>query len=259
MLRRFGAIGIAIIILWLLSPLGGQSSLRILQIVNTSTASQGRIHYFNTSDLSSMFSSGDEDPLPSIVRAILQASFLEPDTVTNSPVDQWNNVKIPKIDDLSPFTDAAPDNPWINVNQTAHPVWSSLTGIMIQELPTRGNSTFTLESSYIDLQCSNSVLIESDDPDSMSSSYKNYFKNELQCHNGSWPFESRSPGIPGNNTSSFFMDLDSPQIGFGPPPRLLYASKYFSVNSSTDLFTCTMGLAQVESEVTCHGQSCAAS
>lgn len=143
MLRRFGFIGIAIIILWLLSPFGGQSSLRILEITSTSINSQGQIYYFNTTStlgyLDSVFSTGDDYSSSS-----LQA--LEPDRIFGLPVDQWNNVKIPKLDELSPFTDPTTGNPWININQTAPKIWSSLTGLMIQQLPQTGVSTFTLES-----------------------------------------------------------------------------------------------------------------
>ena len=76
---------------------------------------------------------------------------MQSDNVLNSPVDQWNNVKIPRLDNLSPFTKAAPGNPWINVNQTTQKAWSSLTGLMILQLPVADTSNFTLESSYLDL------------------------------------------------------------------------------------------------------------
>ena len=48
-LHRLDAIGIIIVALWLLSPLDGQDSLRILAIRNRSVASQGTLHYFNIS------------------------------------------------------------------------------------------------------------------------------------------------------------------------------------------------------------------
>lgn len=105
-LRRFDIIGTIIILLWLLSPLGGLSSLRILGVKDLSIALQGQIYYFNTTlignGIPSAFSTGD-DYSSFLVTAVLEASLLESDSVFNSPVDQWNNVKIPRPDELSPY------------------------------------------------------------------------------------------------------------------------------------------------------------
>ena len=266
MLRRFGITAIATIIIWFLSPLGGQSSLRILRITSTSMDSQYETSYLNTNfslgQSGSIFSSGDDDSF-SLVRSLLQASLLEQYKIHYSSVDQWNCLKIPKLDGLSPFTDAAPDNPWINVSQRTWTVWSSLTGLKNLETmfsPNYTFSTFTLESSYLDLNCSDSTSIEDDF--SSVGSYKDSFKSGLQFHDPSSPFTSVSPGIPGNHTSSFFLDLSSPlDPEFKKSPNLLYASNLGNQEPeeglSLDLFNCTIGIARVESVVTCQWGSCA--
>ena len=258
-LRRFYISGTVALVLWLLSPLGGQSSLRILGFTNTLILSEGQIHYFNTTSISfknSIFSSGD-DYSSFIVSALLDASLMQSDNVLSSPVDQWNNVKIPRLDDLSPFTDATPENPWISLDQTSHKAWSSLTGLMIQHLPVAGISTFTLESTYIDLSCTNSNRINEDQP----VAYQQTFKSRLKFHNASRPFESPHSAYHANMNSSFFMDTDS--VEFSPeddyintPLNLLYASN-LGINRFLDLFNRSVGTARVESEITCHGSSCA--
>lgn len=168
--------------LWLLSPLGGQSSLRILGFSNRLIISQGQIHYFSLSpapDTYSVFES-EEDYSSFIVSALLDASLMQSDNVLNSPVDQWNNVKIPRLDNLSPFTEAALGNPWISVNQTTQKAWSPLTGLMILQLPVADTSNFTLESSYLNLSCTNSTPIEQE-------LFQRAFESRLRFHNASSP------------------------------------------------------------------------
>ena len=110
-LRRFNLVGIAIVALWLLSPLGGQSSLRILSIISSNTISQKAVLYFITSfemATSDVFDTVFEiaDAVKSsgtAVSSILSASLLASNAVLVSPIDQWNNVKTPRIDQMSPF------------------------------------------------------------------------------------------------------------------------------------------------------------
>lgn len=271
LLRRFDIIGTIVILLWLLSPLGGQSSLRILGVKNSSIASQGQIYYFNTTPIGygtpSVFSTGD-DYWSFLVTAVLEASLLESDSVLNSPVDQWNNVKIPRLDELSPFTDAAPGNPWIIVNQS-HKTWSSLTGLMIHQLPPDGFSTFTLESTYLDISCANRTHFELgvnfSRKDSYLELYRQAFGSELRFHNLSSPFYGPVRGISEDQLNSCLLDSSSdvfsaesaPVLEYmNTPLNLIYAS-LLEDSTSIDLFNCSMGTARVESGISCHGSSCA--
>lgn len=88
-LRRFNITGSIILVLWLLSPLGGQNSLRILGFTNTLILSEGQIHDFNTSSVpfeSSIFALGD-DFSSFLVRALLDVSLMQSNNVLSSPVD----------------------------------------------------------------------------------------------------------------------------------------------------------------------------
>ena len=159
----------------------------------------------------------------------------------------------------------APGNLWITINLTVHPVWSSLTGLMIQQLPTADNSTFTLESSYIDLACSNNTRIKADSPNKTyhppPGSFKTYFKTGLRYHNTSSPYTSFALNLPRNGSSSFFMDSSYPVYPhFKRPPNLLCASNLGfqdGYEEYLNLFNCTVAIARVESEIICHGGHCA--
>ena len=266
LLRRFGIIGTTIIILWLLSPLGGQCSLRILAIANTNITEQRHIYYFNVSSTlsynkSSFSSSISLDIDAPILRAQLLASLIEPDSVLDSPVDLWNNVKLPRLDELSPFKDPAPGNPWIFINKTADTVWSSLSGLIIQGLPITGISAFTLESYYIDASCSDGTRFNA----SSEGFYSEVFKGGLRFHNTSWPFKApvAGTGVGLIATSSFFMDTSSSELLWEPelqrPLNLIYASNLGDPDRDfygLELFNCSLAVARVESDISCDGISC---
>src|SRR5258708_811896 len=96
-LRRYSIVGAAVTVLWLLSPLGGQSSLRVLDITSSDVTSQGHIKYYNTTTSLgyswTFFGSADSLGYGSpVIAALLETSLLAPITATKSPVDSWNNV-----------------------------------------------------------------------------------------------------------------------------------------------------------------------
>lgn len=155
LLQRYGPVGIAIVFLWLLSPLGGQTSLRILGVVPSSVLSTAQIQYFDVNYTGqSMFTTGDT--FNTGVSAMFQANLLASEQVKKSPVDVWNNVKVPMIDQMSPWTPEMSDNPWITVDQSSkNTTYASLSGIIIIGFPSAGKSVFNIETSYIQLQCSN--------------------------------------------------------------------------------------------------------
>lgn len=227
--------------------------------------SQGQIHYFSLSPGPNTYSifESEDDYSSFIVSALLDASLMQSDNVLNSPVDQWNNVKIPRLENLSPFTKAAPGNPWISVNQTTQKAWSSLTGLMILQLPVADTSNFTLESSYLDLSCTNSTRIRQN-----YLSFQQAFKSGLRFHNASRPFYPNGTRYE-NFTSSFFMDTDpgsslisiqstSENDYISTPLNLLYGSNLGGYEFM-DLFNCSVGTARVESDIICHGSSCTVS
>lgn len=135
---------------------------------------------------------------------------------------------------------------------------------MILQLPVADTSNFTLESSYLDLSCTNSTRIGQDPP----SSFQQAFKSGLRFHNASWPFYPNGTRYE-NFTSSFFMDTDpgsslisiqstSENDYISTPLNLLYGSN-LGVNEFMDLVNCSVGTARVESDIICHGSSCTVS
>ena len=260
-----------IIVLWLLSPLGGQSSLRILEIKNQDLASQATLHYFNISSTPRLaensgagvaFSTSDNRDMENAISALLGASLLATDSVLNSPVDLWNNVKIPLLDELSPYNPDLAENPWITIDETFHHVWTSLSGLMLFGVPDTGLSTFTLETSYLDVSCANSIRINGTENGNYSGTLA-AAGISLPLHNISHEYSIDPFTLLGQpvQVSSFFldsMDLDiSSRTRFTHPTNLIYGSNVQG-NQSMDLYNCSVMTPRVEANITCHGNACAA-
>jgi hypothetical protein len=133
-LQSFNILGLLLLCVWLLSPLGGQSLLRVLHEdtlpINTTVV------YFDSVRQDMDKNSGIRD-------ASFHMALLAPEEVKRRSEDPWGNVKIPIVE-------SAPDGQWIDIHET--PVYSSLVGIPVANV-SRGNSTFYLESGYLNLTC----------------------------------------------------------------------------------------------------------
>ena len=149
--RNIGFVGAGLIILWALSPIGGQASLRVLDFGTATTTQPQTMQYldmnstFEPSDIGAM---GEPDGESAIFthRALYGASLLSPLSTKVSAMDTWGNVKIPMIELLSNLTQDSEG--WYEVGGGNTTVFSSLIGIPTSNLIAEINSTFNMETSY---------------------------------------------------------------------------------------------------------------
>lgn len=157
-LRSLNLLTLLLVLVWGFSPLGGQSVLRLLEtrlavvsepssIVQFDTDARSRFASWSVVSASSGTTMGNE---LSIINAMYNTLLLSPDAVKNDTMDVWGNVKIPV---LSSFGDHDSKAGWQNVpKEHAGREFSSLVGIPIIRVAA-GNTSFSLESSYIHLDC----------------------------------------------------------------------------------------------------------
>lgn len=146
------------ILIWALSPLGGQASLRILRTTNQINSTTSVARYLDTGPLRhhyihSMLNEADSSDESFFWLADVEMfiAINQPGDVQESPMDIWGNVKIPWIDTL----DAEQPDSWIQtVDITGADSWSSLIGIPIHDLPSFGTKDLRIETSYLSLDCS---------------------------------------------------------------------------------------------------------
>lgn len=147
-----------LVLLWCLSPLGGQALVRVLSEVDVPIPSITNVTYANTR-AGKYIAHGEGSGMDGYgyfffrgFGALFGASILAPVSVKNSPVDIWGNIRIPYQSHLFGATD---QDGWVSVkaNGTTPPTYSSMFGIPTTADFPEGNTSFYLESSYLELDC----------------------------------------------------------------------------------------------------------
>ena len=205
-LRIFNSLGLSLLLLWSLAPLGSQMGLRIISNNGTLSVSS-QVSYMNTNATPTALEGHNEDLqyYKYAVDSIFATSILAP-TAQISPQDVWANVKIPSLEWLGEQGYCEADGwcyPGSNTVDDAG-TYSSLTGIpVVGGIYGLGVQNFSLESSYLAFDCSK--------PQVTDPSIKLY-----SAISGSHYNTEANSSIWGNHTSSpytFFLDTTTPLPG----------------------------------------------
>ncbi|KAE8387093.1 hypothetical protein BDV23DRAFT_174941 [Aspergillus alliaceus] len=149
-MKSFNLLGLGLIVLWALSPLGGQSSLHIIDTDRDARVSSVNVTYLS-SQFPSEFSTGsDIQSGVSQLNAIYLSSLLSPQSSKVSTMDIWGNVKIPAISGLDRPVNSSG---WRDVKNHTSLTYTSLLGVPFQGLEAGSNTTFQIETSYLDIDC----------------------------------------------------------------------------------------------------------
>ncbi|MCJ1485268.1 hypothetical protein MMC06_005442, partial [Schaereria dolodes] len=151
-LRSFSSLGLMFVSVWVLSPIGSQSPLRVLGTDTNTTISQYHISYVDTWSNDAFTEAAVMSYILQSLRLVYISSLLGPPSTKNGSADLWGNVKIPYLSRLGD----AKSNEWLEVPKITDSasIYSSLIGIPIADLSSGNTSTF-LETTYIGLECSN--------------------------------------------------------------------------------------------------------
>ncbi len=277
LLGRFDIPGAIVVLLWFLSPLGSQMSLRLLGLTSVNIISQTPVQYFDTTtpsgsmDIDSgsyvnVFGSANvlQYARPSL-NAFLSATMLASTNVLKSPVDQWNNIKVPRLDAMAYSADAS-KNPWVSIANGSSMTWASLSGLMIQGLKASGNSTFTIQTSYIDVACSDPMQTEARNEDGeIGFSAIDMLKSvglAVHINNASDPFFNRdkvgsAPTIFFDTNSNSFTSFDAPQNLFVASRMAFLTGRTESQIPGIEVYNCSYTTPKIQGNVTCVGADCA--
>ncbi|KAF4966331.1 hypothetical protein FSARC_5959 [Fusarium sarcochroum] len=157
--RALGFVTFPIVLLWLLSPFGGQASLRVISEEPFATYStwHGRtLDGTGPFRHGGAFSSSGKDIVPAIVGAFT-AALSSPASIKEASRDAFGNVKIPMIEPLEDSDHVSRDEVgWFHLKDRTDLMYSSLAGFPIQPsggFKKRTNYTFTMNTSYITANC----------------------------------------------------------------------------------------------------------
>lgn len=153
-LRGPGLLGVAVVLTWLLSPLGGQGVKRVLGTTLTPSTNHTNVYYCNTSSTNSLglaFNLGDSMvEFPMMNDAF--GSLLFTDSFS-AERDIWGNMKVPYLSQ-----DQANRSEWTNVSTDV--VYSAMAGLLINNLPNDAVTSFNITTSYVDMTCRDALTFD---------------------------------------------------------------------------------------------------
>ncbi|KAF2490259.1 hypothetical protein BU16DRAFT_517463 [Lophium mytilinum] len=242
-LRGQYILGISMVLLWALSPLGGQSALRLLHVSPRFESANATIRYLPIAAASIMTAmdgavgaSSGWGSYASIYMTALTTSRIQ----QNSSQDLFGNVRIPSYGSLAPLLSIGNES-WKTLNSSQEIPYSSLLGIPVVGIPATGNLSFHIVSRYLAINCDSAVHVEN-----------------------STTFQNSSAGMgAGFSTYSgggnFIIQGDSDM----PPIYHDGAIASFGMISPNDLdgkdvsvVNCTMAPQDVQSSIFCSDRSC---
>jgi hypothetical protein len=250
-------------VLWALSPLGGQSALRLVHETN-STIYETRPVFYADVDAPSDFprQSFNEDAL-SRVTAVVSTSLLTADTLEASPIDTWNHPKIPRLEELEQAEGRNETNrSWYDVDRHANHSYASLTGVDVMNLSENGATNFTIPYEYMyfgcDLSPANNITTTSAAPGVSRTApnwltqmnYLHQLNNASMLQSGS-KFNASTNGFNILGDRGFFIYSKGDAI---KPETLIYGSR--ELVNTFYLFECSMKSVLVEANIICNSDSC---
>ncbi|GAB1317843.1 hypothetical protein MFIFM68171_08053 [Madurella fahalii] len=250
--RSHTLIGLPILLTWALSPIGGQSSSRLLYATEEVTDSVTTAYYSSTDTLSVFHSANMASKDFVTVSTLYSASLSASRAQKQAGADLWLRPKIPRLRTTNQI-----DGAWQEVNQTgmSDDDYASLIGIKVQgleELSVGKSYNFLAEVSYIDFGCS---LFRSDisREDTLSllpnSSYIPDVARSFSFIGGSLPQQDRF-----TVQSSFFVTSDLPRWNRTLPTNYLhiyYGSRNTDRSQRYTLFSCTAKHVALEMAISC--------
>ncbi|KAF2852115.1 hypothetical protein T440DRAFT_527800 [Plenodomus tracheiphilus IPT5] len=232
--RRIDLLGVVILLTWLMSPLGGQSSLRLLSTKPRLVESyDGSVMYFPIEGyIRNMQRAGSWGWF--LNDTLYTAALITTGSYIKTPMDMADYVKIPRLASLSTYVASGRNFEWHKVGDPSRIEYSSLFGLPIAGLPEKGNTTFTIASHYWSIDCDKMKVFEGSTV--MVLSMNTTF--QIEYRNGSM-FEFASIWYPST--------WDKNQ------------NPYTYVNSDARISktTCVKKPIAVESKVACEAQVCA--
>lgn len=263
-LRTNTMVAVATLLVWAMSPLGGQSSSRLMYSVSESNIGSATVYYTDIGKvMSSAIGSSGLTDTKSLIHNIYTSSLISPVTQRHGPLDMWGRPKIPIWDDSRGGEE---DDGWIDVADQAaseqSDLYASLLGVNVYGLEHDNNTKYDIlvNSTYINLDCeavafgityNRSEEYFPADVLNVTSMQKSDYKSD----------PTRDCRKPDDHTS-FRAGYGYPHnvIGVGTPdfkpPALLYASKdlYYGrgqTGTSFSLFNCTMTPVAVKTSIRC--------
>jgi hypothetical protein len=233
-LRSWSIVGLFSVLVWLLSPVGGQSALRLLGQQSKNVASIATVRYMDpqSSRGSVLGGASDVNSGRATYTSIFLAALLSSSKYQDTSMDLWGNLKLPLYRSIENVT----SREWKPVvgHNGENATYGSLIGVPVVGMPTDGFSNFSIKARQFDVTC---------------------FSNNMT----SGP---RNDSIWANMTSTWALKADKSRISQGssenyPRPILSLSLIDDTANyTNMSIAACNVNYLYLEAKVNCNGTSC---
>jgi hypothetical protein len=224
-----------LIILWTLSPLGSQGSLRVVSSGAVSSNATATVYYLSSISPWWMGAS-DTSTFGSTVNAIFASALIAPQSSKDAPQDVYGNLKVPLLEHIREKSSDIDADGWYSVKTGDILVYSSLIGLPTAGIAATDRTSLAIESSYLYPHCTLSVYNISE-PQSWQNS------EETWC----------------NNRPAGYMAIDL-NLDHGPqlyrPYQNVTTPRTIQVYLLGTVATCVLTTGYVETRFTCNSHSC---
>ncbi|CAK7216074.1 hypothetical protein SCUCBS95973_002681 [Sporothrix curviconia] len=256
-MHALNPLGVLLIVLWSLSPLGGQASLRVISIEPFYPKSNTSVQAINTFQQFIYGNAANLAVARMTVASPLIAGMTGASILSVRNQDLWGNVRFPAIEMLEATAKATGNTSsivdgWYVVPENTNLTYGSLVGTPVGNLSANGNTSFTLSGAYMSFSCATPYLMT-------GSSFTNYTS-----------LGNNTPPDPGNGVDCDWAVETTPsqqlQLAFsmpcgslsnfsvGPtttrPPRKLVWESYSQSNIYTHA-ECDVSTTHVDANITC--------
>lgn len=263
---------LALLAFWALSPLGGQSVLRLLHETNSTIVENRPVFYAKVNAQSDFNMAVHRSDSFNRANAVVNSALMTSETLEWTPVDTWNHPKIPRIDELEiAALENSTDRSWYTVNPNGNYSYASLAGVNIVNLSERGSTNLTVPYEYMYFDCEMSSktkfhnFFDNGAPQPEPTLLRNYLselgnRSKLTTDDPTQdPAELRTtPSAPFNISRSFFADNSFFMYSKGTGQKneaLLYGSRYTGTTRFF-LWECSMNSVMVEANIVCQSDKC---
>ncbi|KAJ5841143.1 hypothetical protein N7534_010973 [Penicillium rubens] len=147
-LRAVNFAAIFTVLLWCLSPLGSQASLRVISIVPSYPGNEVELTTLDTfTQYQYGYGQGVSEAVTSVANP-MTASLSAASLLATRNQDLWGNIRFPVIENLEKNSTG-----WMDLPQNDDLTYASLVGVPVIDLPSSGNTSFTLPGSYLSISC----------------------------------------------------------------------------------------------------------
>jgi hypothetical protein len=253
---------VAVVLFWCLSPLGGQSSLRLLRADNSTISETHEIFYSSSTTDSKLVEDAAVDA--SRVSALVLTSILTGDKLYNSSTDFWNHLKIPRLKELELEKTNNEEASWFDVKIESDTNYTSLIGVNVLGLRPNTMAVFSAFYEYLYLDCKTHMHANSRETLEFFQSM-----SDLIVPSG-WPYNSTetddysrlfnatflTPTTPIHYNNSFFLvGVRSNLTVYSSTESIFYGSKDFG-GQTIATYECSLHSLMVEAKLNCFSAAC---